>query len=72
MSQAFISYSKADKSDAADFKIRIEKAGFHVWMDTKLHAGREWREEIDEEIRKSIAVVVIMTASFDEAATSRT
>jgi len=62
MGQVFISYKKQERALAEQFRSRIEEAGFQVWMDTQLHAGTEWRDRIDEEIRKSIAVVVIMTA----------
>lgn len=63
MSQVFISYNKTDAVLAAQFRRRIVKAGFGVWMFPKLRAGTEWRDVIDEEIRKSIAVVVIMTVA---------
>jgi TIR domain-containing protein len=63
LGQVFISYKKEDRALADEFKSRIEKAGFQVWMDTELHAGTEWRNVIDDEIRKSIAVVVIMTTA---------
>jgi hypothetical protein len=61
MSQVFISYKKEEKVLADDVKSQIEKAGFRVSRDTELHAGTEWRDFIDAEIRKSIAVIVIMT-----------
>jgi TIR domain len=61
MNQVFISYRKTERALAEEFKKRIEKTGFQVWMDTKLHAGTEWRDAIDQEIRKSIAVVVLLT-----------
>lgn len=61
MSQVFISYNKKQSALAKKFKTRVKKAGFTVWMDTELRAGKDWRETIDKEIRRSIAVLVILT-----------
>ncbi|HZE68512.1 MAG TPA: toll/interleukin-1 receptor domain-containing protein [Pyrinomonadaceae bacterium] len=62
MSQVFVSYSHKQAKFADILKKQIIKAGFTVWMDEDLRAGTEWREEIDEQIRASIAVVVVMTS----------
>jgi hypothetical protein len=48
---------------------RLRNAGFEVWVDTKkLRAGQDWREEIDQAIRESLALIVILTP---EAVTSQ-
>src|SRR6266571_3650147 len=62
MDHVFISY-KHDDGDFAEILInRIEKAGFNTWVDNdKLHAGEDWRREIDQAIMDSFALVVIMT-----------
>ena len=61
MSQVFISYKKEERDTAEEFRTHIEGAGFKVWMDPDQPAGKEWRGNIDREIKKSIALVVIMT-----------
>lgn len=67
MSQVFISYSHKDSKFAEFLKTKIEEANFDVWMFPKLRAGLVWREEIDEEIRKSFALIVIMTPAAKES-----
>lgn len=40
----------------------MEKNGINAWIDAeKLKIGQDWRQEIDDGIIKSIAVIVIMT-----------
>lgn len=58
----FISHCHEDGDFAELLKLRLEKEGFQVWIDTdRLKVGQVWREEIDEAIRKSSAFIVIMT-----------
>jgi hypothetical protein len=58
----FISHCHEDGDFAELLKLRLEKEGFQVWIDTdRLKIGQVWREEIDEAIRKSTAFIVIMT-----------
>jgi hypothetical protein len=60
--QAFVSYKREQYDELAEpLKSKLEEAGFDVWMDRDIHVGTEWREEIDEAIRKSVALIVIMT-----------
>lgn len=60
--QIFISYKHED-SDFAEVLInRVEKAGFKVWIDSdQLHVGEDWRSEIDQNIKNSFALIVIMS-----------
>jgi HEAT repeat protein len=39
----------------------LEKVGIEVWMDDHIHAGDEWRNQIDLAIRSAFAMIVIMT-----------
>jgi hypothetical protein len=42
--------------------LRLEKEGIKGWIDTeRLRAGEDWRKEIDDTIKESLALVVIMT-----------
>jgi len=61
LSQVFISYKHEQIELARPLKSKLKEAGFDVWTDRDILAGTEWREKIDEEIRKSIALIVIMT-----------
>lgn len=58
----FISHSHNDADFAELLKLQLEKNGINGWMDNeKLKIGQDWRQEIDEGITKSIALIVIMS-----------
>jgi hypothetical protein len=58
----FISHSHEDADFAELLKLQLEKNGIKGWIDgEKLKIGQDWRQEIDEGIIKSIALIVIMT-----------
>jgi hypothetical protein len=61
LSQVFISYKREEIEFAELLESKLKKANFNVWIDRQLRAGTDWREKIDEKIRKSIALIVIMT-----------
>lgn len=61
MHQVFISYKREQIDLAQSLEGKLKEAGFDSWMDRNIHVGTEWREKIAEEIRKSIALIVIMT-----------
>jgi len=64
MADIFISYSRKDGDFAEILRSRLKEQGFTSWIDLEgLRAGEEWRQEIDQEIRDSLAVVVILTAN---------
>lgn len=42
--------------------MRIERGGYSVWIDSdRLQPGEDWRCEIDDGIRRSRALIVVMT-----------
>lgn len=58
----FISHSHDDADFAELLKLQFEKNDINAWIDAeKLKIGQDWRQEIDDGIVKSIAVIVIMT-----------
>lgn len=64
MAQVFISYKREEKS--SDFVIhmkeKLEAAGFDVWIDQSLlRPGQQWIQEIDNAIKASIALIVVLT-----------
>ncbi len=62
MSHIFISYNHED-SDFADALIgKIEKEGLTTWVDNdRINAGEDWRLTIDQAIKDSFALIVIMS-----------
>lgn len=63
MSQhVFISYKHEDRIFANQLIYQIQSAGFPVWVDEEqLRAGDNWREGINEAIRMSFALILIIT-----------
>ena len=62
MGHVFISYKHEDGDFAEVLINRLEKAGFETWADNdRLHAGEDWRAEIDQAIKSAFALIVIMT-----------
>lgn len=61
MAHVFISYNRRDSAFAQELHDRLVAAGIPVWMDQLLHAGDDWRTEIDLAIREAFALVVIVT-----------
>jgi HEAT repeat protein len=62
LAHVFISYAHVDVDFANRLKREIENADFTVWIDTeRLRAGEDWRTEIDNAIRDSMALILIMS-----------
>lgn len=58
----FISHSHDDADFAELLKLQLEKNGINGWIDgEKLKIGQDWRQEIDEGISNSMALIVIVT-----------
>lgn len=58
----FISHSKDDGDFAENLKFTLEKEGFFGWIDTDvLQAGTDWRQEIDDAILSSTAVILVLS-----------
>lgn len=58
----FISHSKIDGDFAELLQLKLEKEGLSAWIDTdRLGPGVDWRQEIDDAIRKSPAVIAVMS-----------
>jgi len=62
MPEVFISYCRKDADFAEVLRGRLKQAGFSSWIDLEgLQAGEEWGQEIDQAIRNSLALVVLLT-----------
>lgn len=62
MAHVFISYAHED-GDFGDVLInKLKEAGITHWVDSEhLRAGEDWRQAIDDAIRNSFALIVIMS-----------
>lgn len=64
----FISHSKVDGDFAELLQLRLEKEGLEAWVDTdRLDPGVDWRQEIDDAIRQSRAVIAVMSPDARES-----
>src|SRR5688572_18413647 len=62
MTHVFISYSHEDRDFAEIVIGEIKKAKIASWIDSEqLRAGKDWQQQIDDSIRQSFVVLVIMT-----------
>jgi len=65
--RVFVSYSRKDSSFASHLMDRLKESKLAVWNDRDLRAGDKWCETIDEAIRFSFAMVVILTPAASES-----
>lgn len=66
--QIFLSHSKKDGDFAELMKLRLEKEGISAWIDNdRLEPGVDWRKEIDDSIKNSKSLIVIMSPEARES-----
>jgi len=66
--QVFICHDSCDGDFADVLKSKLKEAGYEAWIDIdRLQVGEDWRAEIDEAIKSSTAIVVIMTPEAKES-----
>jgi len=63
MAHVFISYSHIDRNHAREVRSVVQNNGFSVWTDDDIGLGDKWSEAIDEAIKDSFAMIVIVTPS---------
>jgi HEAT repeat protein len=62
MSHIFISYNHEDNDFSEILSHKLHDSGFSTWRDVDmLRAGEVWRVEIDQAIKDSFAMIVVMT-----------
>jgi hypothetical protein len=64
MAHIFISYKRttANTRFVNRMSQKLREAGFEPWIDTRrLRAGEDWRDEIDQAIRDSLALIVVLS-----------
>ena len=58
----FVSHSKIDGDFAELLKLKLEGGGYSAWIDIdRLGPGVDWRVEIDDAIKNSIAMIAVMS-----------
>ena len=61
MADVFISYARADKARVAPLVKAVEANGWSVWWDPDISPGKEFDDEIDDELQAAKAVLVVWT-----------
>jgi len=59
MADVFVSYARSDKARVEPLVAAIEANGWSVWWDPEITPGQEFDDEIDAEIEKARAVLVV-------------
>ena len=66
MSDIFISYASADRERARELAAQLERAGWSVWWDREIQAGKTFAGVIESEIDRARCVIVLWSrASVD-------
>ena len=63
MADVMISYTKADRLAVLKLAALLGANGYSTWWDAEMRAGDEFRNVINNEIRKARAVVVVWSSS---------
>ena len=67
MKHVFVSYKHEESYFVELLKYKIKEANFEPWMDGRLRVGEDWRAEIDQAIKNSLALIVILTPEAVES-----
>jgi len=63
MADVFLSYAKEDRARARAVAATLESCGFSVFWDVKIREGSDWRRELERELGKARAMVVVWSES---------
>ena len=59
MADIFLSYANEDRESAAQLARTLETAGWRVWWDRRIPAGRTWRVVLEDALREMRCMVVL-------------
>jgi TolB-like protein/tetratricopeptide (TPR) repeat protein len=63
MDRIFLSYARADHAVAEHLANLLASHGYRIWWDRHLVGGEEFAEEIERELERAAAVVVVWSAT---------
>src|SRR2546428_10411035 len=67
MVDIFLSYAKEDREVARKIATLLGNAGWAVWWDRRIPAGRTWRSVLEEALRDMRCMVVLWSAHSIES-----
>jgi len=59
MADKFLSYANEDRETAGRLADVLEAAGFSVWWDRRIPAGRTWRTALEEALQGMRCLIVL-------------
>ena len=68
MASVFLSYDREDADRARPLALALEKAGHSVWWDRHVKSGAQYSKEIEAQLTKADAVVVLWSKQSVESA----
>ena len=63
MDDIFLSYSEKDRAIAAQITALLQSAGWSVWWDREIPAGKTWRDMIEGALQNMRCMVVLWSAN---------
>ncbi|MGC8947199.1 MAG: TIR domain-containing protein [Anaerolineae bacterium] len=66
--RVFLAYAHEDRSYVDELAESLEKAGVGTWYDRKLHKGRRWCKELEEQIQSARAMVAVLSRQSRDSA----
>jgi hypothetical protein len=67
MADIFLSYAKEDRDVARQLSRRLIQAGWTVWWDRRIPAGRTWRQMLESALREMRCMVVLWSSHSIES-----
>jgi len=67
MAEIFLSYAKEDRDVARKMAALLEQAGWSVWWDRRIPAGRTWRDVLEGALRDMRCMVVLWSSHSIES-----
>ena len=61
ITSTFISYSRSNREAASRVADFLRRHGISVWMDDRLHAGEDWRQQIESVIQAVDSMTVLLS-----------
>ena len=62
MPEIFLSYANEDRETAGKVAALLESAGWTVWWDRRIPAGRTWRDVIEDALTEMRCMVVLWSS----------
>jgi hypothetical protein len=67
MADIFLSYAKEDRDTARRLSMMLEQAGWTVWWDRRIPAGRTWHDVLEDALRDMRCMVVLWSSHSIES-----